>query len=140
MLCLRALKHCVERFASEPVLELASALIKVSVTRIPRQTVSRTPGFIGWHPGLRDWGKRASRVPSPPTVRHPLQPHLPLELPPGDDALYMHKSCLTARTRTPLHHREGQRDDAVDCPCTIRQDTKIGRNNRADRRCTADYS
>lgn len=57
MLCLRALKHCVERFASEPALKLASALIKVSVTRIPRQTVSRTLGFIGWHSGLRDWGK-----------------------------------------------------------------------------------
>jgi hypothetical protein len=57
MLCLRALKHCVEPFASEPVLKLASALIKVSVTRIPRQTVSRTLGFIRWHPGLRNWGK-----------------------------------------------------------------------------------
>jgi hypothetical protein len=57
MLCLRALKHRVEGFTSEPILKLASALIKVSVTQIPRQTISRTLGFIGWPFGLRDWGK-----------------------------------------------------------------------------------
>ena len=58
MLCLRAPKHRVERFASEPVTrELASALIKVSVTRVPRQTVSRTLGSIKWPPGLHDWEK-----------------------------------------------------------------------------------
>ena len=57
MFCLRALEYRVERFTREPDPKLASALIKVPVTRVPRQTVSRTLGFIQRPPELRDWGK-----------------------------------------------------------------------------------
>ena len=141
VLCLRALKHRVERFTSEPVvLKLASS---------PHQSLRDTsspPDRLA-HPGVHrmaPWdarlGKRAPRVPSPPTVRHPLQPHLPLELAPGDDALYMHKSRVAARTRTSLHHHESQRDDAVDSSYVIRQSVLIARDSRDDRHCTADCS
>jgi len=33
----------------------------------------------------------------------------------------MHNASVAARTRTSLHHHQRQRDDAVDCPCAIRQ-------------------
>lgn len=55
MLCLRALKHCVERFARKPDPKLAPALIKSPATRVPRQTIPRFLGFIGKYPSLRDW-------------------------------------------------------------------------------------
>ena len=136
MLRLRTLKHRRKCFASKPDLKLAPALI-----RCPDNTSSPPdPGVDRKTPVIRDWGERAPRVPSPPTVRHPLQPHLPLELAPGDDALYMHKSRVAARTRTSLHHHESQRDDAVDSSYVIRQSVLIARDSRDDRHCTADCS